>query len=119
MLPHKTPRGAAALAALKVFDGCPAPYDKLKKLVVPDALRALRLAPGHRWCKLGEVQARVGWTYGPIVQKLETQRRTAAFAWHVKRKVERVQRAKAVTSANNDASVKPFSALLQATGYHK
>jgi len=27
MLPHKTPRGAAALGKLKVFEGVPAPYD--------------------------------------------------------------------------------------------
>lgn len=39
MVPHKTARGAAALDRLKVFEGIPAPYDKLKRVVVPDALR--------------------------------------------------------------------------------
>ena len=33
MVPHKTPRGAAALAKLKVFDGMPAPYDAKKRQV--------------------------------------------------------------------------------------
>ena len=28
MLPHKTPKGAAALGRLKVFDGIPFPYDQ-------------------------------------------------------------------------------------------
>lgn len=43
MLPHKTARGEAALARLKVFEGIPDEYQKLKRMVVPDALRATRL----------------------------------------------------------------------------
>lgn len=30
MLPHKTKRGQAALERLKVFDGIPPPYDKVR-----------------------------------------------------------------------------------------
>ena len=45
MLPHKTKRGKAALENLKVFEGIPAPYDKIKRLVVPSALRQLKLKP--------------------------------------------------------------------------
>ncbi len=29
MIPHKTPRGAAALERLKAFEGVPFPYDKV------------------------------------------------------------------------------------------
>jgi len=43
MLPHKSPRGAAALGRLKVFEGIPAPYDCVKRIVVPDALKVVRL----------------------------------------------------------------------------
>lgn len=39
MIPHKTKRGAAALARLKVYEGVPPPYDKTKRMVVPDALK--------------------------------------------------------------------------------
>ncbi len=31
MLPHKTPKGDAALSKLKVFEGIPAPYDTRKR----------------------------------------------------------------------------------------
>ena len=55
MLSHKTPRGAAALGRLKVFDGCPAPYDTKKKQVVTDALRVVRLKNHRAYCKLGEL----------------------------------------------------------------
>ena len=48
MLPHKTKRGAEALKRFKVFDGIPPPYDKKKRVVVPTALRVLRLKPGRR-----------------------------------------------------------------------
>ena len=43
MLPHKTARGQAAMSRLKVFEGVPPPYDKQKRMVVPNALRIVRL----------------------------------------------------------------------------
>jgi large subunit ribosomal protein L13Ae len=55
MVPHKTKRGAAALERLKCFEGVPPPYDRVKRLVVPDALQVLRLQHGHRFCKLGQL----------------------------------------------------------------
>lgn len=39
MLPHKLFRGSAAYQRIKAVDGCPAPFDKIKKMVVPSALR--------------------------------------------------------------------------------
>ena len=59
MVPHKTKRGAAALERLKVYEGVPPPYDKKKRLVVPDALKVLRLQHGHKNCKLGDLSASV------------------------------------------------------------
>ena len=43
MLPHKTARGKEAMERLKAFEGIPPPYDKQKRLVVPSALKVLRL----------------------------------------------------------------------------
>ncbi len=45
MIPHKTTRGKEALERLKTYEGIPAPYDKMKRLVVPSALRVLKLKP--------------------------------------------------------------------------
>jgi large subunit ribosomal protein L13Ae len=64
MVPHKTKRGAAALERLKCFEGVPPPYDKVKRLVVPDALQVLRLQHGHRFCKLGQLAQSVSSTCG-------------------------------------------------------
>jgi len=61
MLPHKTPRGAAALGRLKVFEGVPHPYDTRKRVVVPDALKLIRLKNERKYCSLGDLAAQVGW----------------------------------------------------------
>jgi len=39
----KTSRGAAALQRIKLVEGVPPPYDHQKRVVVPQALRVLRL----------------------------------------------------------------------------
>lgn len=48
----QTSRGAAALERLKLFEGVPPPYDRKKKMVVPSALRVLRLKPGRKYCTI-------------------------------------------------------------------
>lgn len=70
MIPHKTARGAAALERLKVFEGVPPPYDKKKRLVVPQALRILRLKPGRKYCTVGRLSHEVGWKYQDVVARL-------------------------------------------------
>jgi len=70
MIPHKTARGAAALERLKVFEGVPPPYDKVKRVVVPQALRVLRLKPGRKYCTVGRLSHEVGWKYQDVVARL-------------------------------------------------
>jgi large subunit ribosomal protein L13Ae len=81
MLPHKTARGAAALARLKVFEGCPHPYSVQKKVVVTNALRAVMLDSFRKYTYLGDFSSRVGWNHGPTVAALEAKRkeRSAKF----------------------------------------
>ena len=55
MVPNKTARGAAALERLKVFEGIPPPFDKVKRMVVPQALRVLRLKAGRKYCTVGRL----------------------------------------------------------------
>jgi len=44
MIPYKTSKGAAAMGRLKCFDGCPVSANAMKKKVIPDALKAAKLA---------------------------------------------------------------------------
>jgi hypothetical protein len=69
MIPHKTARGAAAMDRLKVFEGIPPPYDKKQRMVVPQALRVLRLKPGRKYCTVGRLAHEVGWKYQDVVAR--------------------------------------------------
>jgi large subunit ribosomal protein L13Ae len=115
MLPHKTARGAAALAHLKVFEGVPPPYDKIKRVVVPQALRVLRLAPHRKYTVLGRLSHEVGWKYQTVVAKLEDKRKIRSAAFYQRKKALsklRVKAAKAVAD-----KVAPQNKLLQSYGY--
>ncbi|CAN6487216.1 unnamed protein product [Victoria cruziana] len=78
MIPHKSKRGAAALARLKAYEGIPPPYDKKKRMVIPDALKVLRLQTGHRYCLLGRLSSEVGWSQYDTIKELEAKRKARA-----------------------------------------
>lgn len=107
MVPHKTARGAAALERLKVFEGCPPPYDKVKKMVVPDANRIVRLKPGRKFTNLGAIATEVGWKYAEVVKKLEEKRKTKSAAFYERKQAKEALLKKAKTNAASQlASVK-------------
>ena len=85
MVPHKTERGKAALKRLVTFEGIPAPYDKTKRMIVPSALKVLRLKPGRKFCSLGRLSHDVGWKYQDVVETLEAKRKVKAEAFHKKK----------------------------------
>ena len=86
MIPHKTARGAAAMERLKVFEGVPPPYDKKKRMVVPQALRVLRLKPGRKYCTVGRLSHEVGWKYKDVVERyVDTLETSNAPLWVVVR----------------------------------
>jgi len=82
MLPHKTARGAEALNRLKAFEGVPAPFDRLKRMVVPAALRVLWLKPGRKYTSVGRLSHEVGWKYQAIVAELEGKRKEESAAYY-------------------------------------
>ncbi|KAK4235633.1 BAG domain-containing protein [Achaetomium macrosporum] len=114
MIPHKTARGAAALERLKVFEGVPPPYDKKKKMVVPQALRVLRLQPGRKYCTVGRLSHEVGWKYQDVVERLEERRKAKGAAYYERKKLA----ARQLSEAKKTAKVDPKTAeALAAYGY--
>mmetsp|Transcript_144903 Transcript_144903/g.367723 ORF Transcript_144903/g.367723 Transcript_144903/m.367723 type:complete len:202 (+) Transcript_144903:83-688(+) len=95
MVPHKTARGAAALDRLKCFEGIPHPFDRKKRMVVPQALKVLRLRPERRFCKLGDLASEFGWKHKDLIKRLEDQRKVKSEAFHKKKT--------AATRARSDA----------------
>jgi len=96
MLPHKTPRGEAALARLKLFEGVPPPYDRKKKMVIPAALRVLRLKPGRKYCSVKRLSHEFGWQYKDVVDRLEEKRKVKAVAFYERKAAAAKLRSKAV-----------------------
>ncbi|THC90812.1 hypothetical protein EYZ11_009731 [Aspergillus tanneri] len=99
MIPHKTARGTAAMERLKVFEGVPPPYDKKKRVVVPQALRVLRLRPGRKYCTVGRLSHEVGWKYQDVVARLEERRKVKSSAYYERKKAARRQLVHAQKSA--------------------
>ena len=88
MTPHKTVRGNEAMGRLKTFEGVPPAYEAKKRMVIPDALRVLRLKHGSKYCRLGDLSTQVGWRHGATVAKLEEARLEKAASWHAARKTQ-------------------------------
>ena len=85
MLPYRTNNGMAALNRMKVFEGIPPPFDRKKRVVCPQALRVLRLAPGRKFCRLGDLAKLIGWKHDDLLQELEAKRKAKADAWWKKK----------------------------------
>lgn len=118
MLPHKTVRGQLALGRLAVsflewllfplltflllqaFEGIPEPYDKKKRVVVPAALKVLRLRSDRNYTVLGDLSKEVGWGYTELVAKLEEQRKIKEQAYYAEKKAAVALKAKAEASAD-------------------
>ncbi|EMR10485.1 60S ribosomal protein L16 [Pneumocystis murina B123] len=110
MIPHKMARGSSALERLKVFEGIPPPYDKKKRMVVPEALRVLRLKPGRKFCTVGRLSKEIGWKYENIISKLEEKRKIRSHAYYT----TKVAKEKKFLEAKKNVST---SKILEEFGY--
>ena len=114
MLPHKTERGQLAMGRMKTFEGMPHPYDKMKRTVVPDALKATRLKPGRKFCVLKDLSHSVGWKHKDLIERLESKRKVRSEAFYQKKKAAATLRAKAAKATTLDAET---AAQLAAYGH--
>ena len=62
MCPNKTQRGKAAMQRLSTFSGVPDKY-ATNHVIVPEAMRELRLKPTSKYCVLGDIAEAIGWKY--------------------------------------------------------
>ena len=113
MLPHKTSRGKAALQRLKVFEGMPFPYDHKKRMVVPEALKVLRIKSHRNTCVLNDLCSMVGWTKKDIVADLEEKRKAKSELFYKKK----AKKAAAKEKAMGDAKVKKVNEELKKFGF--
>ena len=109
MTPHKAPKGKAALQKLKVFEGIPFPYDQKKRMVVPEALKVLRLKAHRKFCVLGDLASMVGWNRAPILAALEEKRMAKSERYFQNKQKKVVARRAAVKEASSSAVSKELA----------
>jgi len=112
MIPHKTYRGKQAMARLQSFEGIPEPFDKKKRMVVPNALKVLHVKTFRKTTVLGEMASQSGWKHAELIKKLEAQRIAKAQEYYVEKKAAAVKKAKA------EAECTSINATLEAFGYY-
>ena len=102
MVPHKTARGSLALDRLKTFDGVPSPYDEKKRVVIPAALKCLRLKNHRKYCKLGQLSHDFGWKSAAVVSRLEEKRKVRSEEFYKAKLAELKARQKAETARSEE-----------------
>ncbi|GFQ89036.1 60S ribosomal protein L13a [Trichonephila clavata] len=115
MVPHKTRRGDDALLRLKTFEGIPPPYDKKKRMVVPSALRVLKLHPRRKFCTVGRLSHEVGWKYQNVIETLELKRKARSALRYGKIKKE--EKIKKLAAEKVAKAIAPQRKILQSYGY--
>eukprot|EP00668_Euglena_longa_P048014 GGOE01065059.1.p1 GENE.GGOE01065059.1~~GGOE01065059.1.p1 ORF type:complete len:219 (-),score=16.66 GGOE01065059.1:24-593(-) len=94
MLPFRTAHGGAAFQRLRVAEGIPQPFAKKKRCICPAAHRMLRLAPGRKFCRLGDLCTDIGWRHDKTIKDLEVKRKKlAAQRWGKKKELTKIRRA--------------------------
>lgn len=114
MIPHKTPRGAKALEKLRVFEGIPPMFEQKKRMVIPNALRVIRLKTHRNYCRLGDMSSRVGWKHDLLLKRLEDKRRVRSEAYFQKKLAKTAALTKAKETALKELSKEDQEILVQA-----
>merc|ERR1711955_134445 len=117
MIPHKSERGKDAMKRLQTFEGVPPPYDKKKRMVIPSALKVLRLKAGRKYCTLGRLSHEVGWRYQDIVATLEAKRKVKGEAFYkAKSEVAKAKDA-VVKDAKVAKRIAPYQKIIESYGH--
>ncbi|KAF7480206.1 hypothetical protein GHT09_008595 [Marmota monax] len=83
---HAAPQDQARPGCPGPTQGCPPPYDKKKRMVVPVALKVERLKPTRKFAYLGRLAHEVSWKYQAVTATLEEKRKEKAKIHYQKKK---------------------------------
>jgi large subunit ribosomal protein L13Ae len=116
MLPHKTKRGQEAMKNLKCYEGIPSPYDKVKRVVVPNALRVLKLKPRRAFCEVSRISHEVGWRYQDVIATLEEKRKVKSKLFYTKK--QRDMKLRKQAAENLSKKLAPHQKIIESMGFH-
>jgi large subunit ribosomal protein L13Ae len=115
MVNQKTARGQEALTRLSTFEGIPAPYDKQKRVVIPAALRIMRLKQHRSFTLMGALANSIGWKHADLLKRLEGKRKAEAEEFYIKKKEKDAKLKKAVAECASELT--KVNEVLAASGY--
>jgi large subunit ribosomal protein L13Ae len=115
MIHQKTARGQVALGRLSTFEGIPAPFDKQKRVVVPAALKVMRLKPGRDSTVLGDLAHSVGWKHKELLVRLEAKRKAESKEFYEAKKAKEALKRKAEEACAGELA--KVNEVLAAAGY--
>ena len=115
MVHQKTARGQDAISRLSTFEGIPAPYDKQTRVVVPAALRVMRLKSHRDYTVIGELPHNVGWKHKELLGRLEAKRKEDSKEFYNKKKELAALKRKATEACAGELA--KVNELLAAAGY--
>ena len=85
-----------------------------KKMVIPEALKAVRLQPRAKFSVLGNIAKECGWTKQDLISTVEAKRVAKNHAWYLK-KIETDKKEK--EAVKNSAEVQEVDKQLAEYGY--
>jgi large subunit ribosomal protein L13Ae len=115
MVHQKTARGQDALSRLSTFEGIPAPYDKMQRVVVPAALKVMRLKSNRDYTVVGELAHSVGWKHKELLVRLEAKRKEESKEFFNKKKEKEALKRKAIEACAGELA--KVNEVLAAAGY--
>merc|ERR1712150_387902 len=107
-----------ALKRLVTYEGIPPPYDKKKRMVIPAALKVLRLKPGRKYCSLGRLPHEVGWKYQDVVATLEAKRKVKGEAFYKKTVAVKKLRDQVKADPKLVKRIAPYQKIIESYGYN-
>jgi len=90
------------MSRLTCFEGIPHPHDKVKRKVIPAALRVIRLRPDSNYTVLGDLASSIGWKFQDLLVKLEDKRKAKAEVFYSKKKAKVELKDKALEAASSE-----------------
>ena len=100
---------------VQAFEGIPAPYDKVRRSILPSCFREIKLKPNRRYAPVGRLAAETGWKYQDVIATLEAKRKAKAeLYWENKQKKKAL---KATAAANVAEKTAAIDAQLAELGY--
>jgi large subunit ribosomal protein L13Ae len=115
MIHQKTARGQEAIKRLSTFEGIPAPYDKQQRVVVPAALRIMRIKPGRDYCSISDLANSVGWKHKELLGRLEAKRKADSKEFFEAKKAKLALRKQAEEACAGELA--KVNEVLAACGY--